>query len=72
MYSKMNYDYHTNKAKKVKLRLINNIYYRFGYDHGLALVFNDEYKRISVGFHDKSTLCSYGALFTQSTLGAET
>ena len=48
----------------LKLRLINNDYYRFGCDHGLAVIFDDQYKIISIGVHQKSTLVSFGAKFS--------
>jgi hypothetical protein len=55
-------------SKKAKMRLINNCYYRYGYDQGLAVIFDDEYKRISVGVHNRSTLSSVGVKYTNENL----
>jgi len=40
--------------------LINNKYYRFGYDKGLAIMFDDQYKIISMGYHIKNNLSGVG------------
>lgn len=53
----------------IKLRLINNIYYRYGYDQGLAIIFDDSHKIVSVGVHNKSELTSYGVKFNSQKLG---
>ncbi len=47
----------------VKLRLIKNMYYRFGFDQGLAIIFDDEYRISSVGVHNRSALTSFGVKF---------
>lgn len=53
----------------IKLRLINNVYYRFGYDQGLAIIFDDSHKIVSVGVHNKSELSSFGAKYNNQKLG---
>jgi hypothetical protein len=52
-----------------KLRLINNSHYRFGYDIGLAVIFDDEFKILSAGIHHKNALNSYGIKFHGLNLG---
>lgn len=44
----------------IKLRLINNKYYRFGYDKGLAIMFDDQYQILSMGHHVKNKLVGVG------------
>lgn len=51
------------KQNNCKLRLIENRYYRFGYDDGLAIIFDEEFNRVSVGSHFKSKLKSFGVAF---------
>lgn len=53
-----------NPDKPTRIRLINNSYYRFGYDHGIAIIFDDDYCRLSVGIHNKSKLSSLGVKYT--------
>lgn len=54
-----------NANKKVKLRLINELYYRYGFDEGIAIIFDDEYKIMSAGLHRKAKLKSLGVKFTK-------
>lgn len=44
----------------MRLRLINNKFYRFGFDKGLAIVFDDSFKIISSGIHYKNDLIDLG------------
>lgn len=53
----------TPSRPDLKLRLINNQYYRFGFDRGLALMFDDEYRVLSMGYHTKSSLCGVGVKY---------
>ena len=53
----------------LKLRLLNSMYYRFGFDSGLAVIFDEEYQIISIGVHHKSTPISYGAKFNGKDRG---
>ena len=39
-----------------KIRLIHNSKYRFGFDNGLAILFDDEYNISSCGYHSKNDL----------------
>lgn len=43
--------------------MVENKYYRFGYDDGLAIIFDEDFNRISVGSHSKSKLKSFGISF---------
>ena len=56
----------TDKINPVKLRLIENKFYRFGYDEGLAIIFNEDFNRVSVGYHKKSQIKSFGIAFSQA------
>jgi hypothetical protein len=56
-------------SSEVRLRLLSNMYYRFGCDRGLAIIFDDAYQIISVGVHNKSSLISFGAKFNGQDLG---
>lgn len=40
-----------------------NDFYRFGFDEGIAIVFDDEYRVISSGVHKKAKLSSLGVRF---------
>ena len=53
----------SEKKKLPKLRLINNSYYRYGYDFGLAVIFDDEFRLLSAGIHNKNALNSFGVKF---------
>ena len=44
----------------IKLRLLNDVYYRFGFDEGLAAIFDDSFRLKTIGVHQKSALTSYG------------
>lgn len=55
------------KSQMVKLRLINGTCYRYGYDEGIAIVFDDEYRIISAGLHRKANLKSLGVRFTKES-----
>ena len=52
----------------LKLRLLNNIYYRYGCDQGLAILFDDDYRIVSVGVHSKSNLTSFGVRYNRVDL----
>lgn len=67
---------HFNKDKGVKqmepkLRLINEVFYRFGYDEGIAIVFDDQYRIVSSGYHRKGKLVSLGVRFTKENFVEE-
>lgn len=53
----------------LKLRLLNNMYYRFGFDEGLAIIFDDSYRLYSVGVHNKNNLASFGVRYNKENLG---
>lgn len=48
------------EPNSMRLRLINNKFYRFGFDKGLAIVFDDSFKIISSGIHYKNDLIDLG------------
>lgn len=54
----------------MKLRLINETYYRFGYDEGIAIIFDDSFRRISIGIHHQTHLCSLGVKFVHEPLNS--
>jgi hypothetical protein len=56
----LNHQLQSNFATSFKLRLIGNQYYRYGFDNGLAIFFDDEYQLVSVGEHDKNNLNGVG------------
>ena len=47
----------------VTMRLLNNKYFRFGFDEGLAIIFDQDLNRRSVGYHFKDKLTSFGKSF---------
>lgn len=53
------------KPERTKLLLLNQMYFRYGYDEGIAIVFDDEYKILSMGLHQKANLKSLGIRFTK-------
>lgn len=63
--SKLTESQKTNVQNNCKLRLVDNRYYRFGYDDGLAIIFDEEFNRVSVGSHFKSKLKSFGIAFNR-------
>lgn len=58
----------SDKKDSSKLRLINNSYYRYGYDTGLAIIFNDTYRILSVGSHNKNVLNSFGVKYHDASV----
>lgn len=58
-------------SPSIKLRLLNNTFYRLGFDSGLAAIFDDQYQVLSVGVHSKSNLTSFGVKFYNRSLGAK-
>ena len=57
--------------RKVKLRLINESYFKFGFDEGVAMVFDDEYKVSSAGLHKKAKLQSIGIKYKNDRYAEE-
>lgn len=55
-----NFTSEEGNSPKLKLRLVNQNYYRFGYDEGLAFMFDDDYSLISMGIHKKSKVVGLG------------
>lgn len=47
----LNQDFSCNNSNSFKLRLIKNKYYRFGFDDGLSLFFDEEHEIVSAGNH---------------------
>lgn len=43
--------------------MVDGKYYRFGYDDGLAIIFDEDFNRVSVGSHFKSKIKSFGIAF---------
>ena len=44
------------------------MHYRYGFDEGLAIVFDDDYHIISAGMHKKAKLKSLGIRFVKAHL----
>lgn len=42
---------------------MNQSFYRYGFDEGIAIIFDDEYRIISIGVHRKAKLIGLGILF---------
>lgn len=59
-------------GSEIKLRLINNSFYRYGYDKGLAIIFDDEFTLLSAGWHHRNQLTDLGVRYTPQTVGAVT
>ena len=53
------------KPERTKLLLLNQTYFRYGFDEGIAIVFDDEYNILSMGLHQKANLKSLGIRFTK-------
>lgn len=41
------------------------MYYRFGFDDGIAIIFDDEYNIISAGLHKRTKLKSLGIRYNK-------
>lgn len=59
----------SERKEEPKLRLINNSHYRYGYDVGLAVIFDDQFKILTAGVHQKNALSSFGVKFHGLNLG---
>ena len=53
------------------MRLVNESFYRYGFDEGIAIVFDDEYRVVSAGLHKKATLKSLGIKFVKDKFAEE-
>ena len=60
-----------NSQQRLKLRLINGAHYRYGFEEGLAIVFDDDYRIISAGIHKKAQLSSLGIRFIKGNVVEE-
>lgn len=59
------------KPERARLQLLNQTYYRYGFDDGIAIVFDDEYNIVSAGLHRKANLKSLGIRFTKENFVEE-
>lgn len=59
----------SERKEDPRMRLINNSHYRFGYDVGLAVIFDDQYRILSAGMHHKNALNSFGVKYHGLNMG---
>lgn len=57
-----------SSEQRLKLRLINGTNYRYGFDEGLAVVFDDDYQINSMGMHRKAKLKSLGIRYLDNLI----